>query len=75
MIDEFIGDAIFVLFGAPFSRPDDTERAVRCAWAMQEALAALNVENRRRGLPELRHGHRACTSARWWPATSAAPTA
>ena len=31
-IVEFIGDAIFVLFGAPFSRSDDAERAVRCAW-------------------------------------------
>src|SRR4029079_6431196 len=43
-IDEFIGDAIFVLFGAPFGRPDDAERAVRCAAAMQEALATLNLD-------------------------------
>jgi class 3 adenylate cyclase len=55
-IDEFIGDAIFVLFGAPFSRPDDAERAVRCAWAMQEALAGLNEESRPLGLPELSMG-------------------
>jgi class 3 adenylate cyclase len=53
VIDEFIGDAIFVLFGAPFGRPDDAERAVRCAAAMQEALAAFNVDSRGRGLPEL----------------------
>jgi sigma-B regulation protein RsbU (phosphoserine phosphatase) len=56
VIDEIIGDAIFVLFGAPFARPDDAERAVRCAWAMQEALAAFNVDNQRRGLPELTMG-------------------
>jgi class 3 adenylate cyclase len=55
-IVEFIGDAIFVLFGAPFSRTDDAERAVRCAWDMQTALAAMNEEDRRRGLPELRMG-------------------
>ena len=55
-IVEFIGDAIFVLFGAPFSRSDDAERAVRCAWDMQTALAAINEEDRRRGLPELRMG-------------------
>jgi class 3 adenylate cyclase len=55
-IDEFIGDAIFVLFGAPFGRPDDTERAVRCAAAMQEALAALNLDSRSHGLPELSMG-------------------
>jgi sigma-B regulation protein RsbU (phosphoserine phosphatase) len=55
-IVEFIGDAIFVLFGAPFSRTDDAERTVRCAWDMQTALAAMNEEDRRRGLPELRMG-------------------
>jgi sigma-B regulation protein RsbU (phosphoserine phosphatase) len=56
VIDEIIGDAIFVLFGAPFARPDDPERAVRCAWAMQEALTAYNAENQRHRLPELSMG-------------------
>jgi sigma-B regulation protein RsbU (phosphoserine phosphatase) len=56
VIDEIIGDAIFVLFGAPFGRPDDAERAVRCAWAMQEALTAFNADSRRQGLPELSMG-------------------
>ncbi|HXH83763.1 MAG TPA: adenylate/guanylate cyclase domain-containing protein, partial [Candidatus Tectomicrobia bacterium] len=56
MIDEFIGDAILVLFGAPFERPDDSERAVRCAVAMQRTLAELNEEHRRLGLPELAMG-------------------
>lgn len=56
MIDEFIGDAILVLFGAPFERIDDTVRAVRCAQAMQAAQDALNVENRALGLPELSMG-------------------
>ncbi|HTK92313.1 MAG TPA: adenylate/guanylate cyclase domain-containing protein [Verrucomicrobiae bacterium] len=56
MINEFIGDAILVLFGAPFQHRDDCERAVRCAWDMQCAMAALNVENRRLGLPELAMG-------------------
>jgi len=55
-INEFIGDAIFVLFGAPFGRPDDAERAVRCAYAMQAALREFNTESRRRGLPELTMG-------------------
>jgi class 3 adenylate cyclase len=52
-INEFIGDAILVLFGAPFERPDDAERAVRCAWAMQRAMASFNRENRLQGLPSL----------------------
>ncbi len=38
-IDEFIGDAIFVLFGAPIWQEDDAERAVACAVAMQLAMA------------------------------------
>jgi class 3 adenylate cyclase len=52
-INEFIGDAILVLFGAPFERPDDAERAVRCAWAMQRAMASFNRESQRQGLPSL----------------------
>ena len=55
-IDEFIGDAIFVLFGAPFGGPNDAERAVRCAWAMHQALGVFNEENRADGLPELAMG-------------------
>ena len=52
-INEFIGDAILVLFGAPFERPDDAERAVRCAWAMQRRMAAFNAESLAQGLPAL----------------------
>jgi class 3 adenylate cyclase len=52
-INEFIGDAILVLFGAPFERPDDAERAVRCAAAMQRAMMGFNAESRAQGLPEL----------------------
>jgi class 3 adenylate cyclase len=55
-INEFIGDAILVLFGAPVERPDDAERAVRCAWAMQQAMTAFNAESRALGLPELTMG-------------------
>ena len=55
-INEFIGDAILVLFGAPFERPDDTLRAARCALAMQTALAELNAENVAVGLPVLSMG-------------------
>jgi adenylate cyclase len=52
-INEFIGDAILVLFGAPFERPDDAERAVRCAWAMQRAMSGFNAESAAQGLPPL----------------------
>lgn len=36
-IDKFVGDAIVAFWGAPISRPDDADRAVKCAIAMYEA--------------------------------------
>lgn len=55
-IDEFIGDAILVIFGAPVSRENDVERAVACAVDMQLAMEAVNAANRRDGLPALAMG-------------------
>jgi adenylate cyclase len=55
-IDEFIGDAIFVLFGAPTWKEDDAERAVACAVAMQLAMGAINEQNKQEDLPELEMG-------------------
>jgi PAS domain S-box-containing protein len=55
-IDEFIGDAIFVLFGAPIWQEDDAQRAVACAVQMQLAMAAVNEQNRQEGLPEVEMG-------------------
>ena len=55
-IHDFIGDAIFVLFGAPLWREDDAERAVACAMAMQLAMASINEQNRQENLPEIEMG-------------------
>jgi PAS domain S-box-containing protein len=55
-IDEFIGDAIFVLFGAPVWHEDDAERAVACAVAMQLAMLSVNEQNRFEDLPEVEMG-------------------
>jgi class 3 adenylate cyclase/CheY-like chemotaxis protein len=55
-VDEFVGDAILAIFGAPVARPDDAARAVACAVAMQESLAALNRLNEADGLPRLEMG-------------------
>lgn len=55
-IDEFIGDAILVIFGAPFLRADDAERAVACAIEMQLAMERVNAWNKERGLPEVEMG-------------------
>ncbi|HEY6202254.1 MAG TPA: adenylate/guanylate cyclase domain-containing protein [Candidatus Limnocylindria bacterium] len=38
-IEKFIGDAIFVVFGAPVAHEDDPQRALRTALAMQRVFA------------------------------------
>jgi class 3 adenylate cyclase len=55
-IDEFIGDAILAIFGAPVRREDDARRALACAVAMQLALQALNERNEAEGLPRVEMG-------------------
>jgi adenylate cyclase len=55
-IDEFIGDGILVIFGAPLQRPDDARRAVACAVEMQLAMATVNDRNRQAGYPEVALG-------------------
>jgi len=55
-IDEFIGDAIFILFGAPTWKEDDARRAVACAIEMQLAMTQVNEGNRENDLPELQMG-------------------
>lgn len=55
-IDEFIGDAILVIFGAPVAREDDAERAVACALDMQLAMKTVNERNRQNGFPEIEMG-------------------
>lgn len=55
-INEFLGDAILVLFGAPVSRADDARRAVACALSMQQAMSEVNLHNQHDGLPEVEMG-------------------
>ena len=55
-INEIEGDGILAFFGAPLSESDDPERAVACAIAMQNAMVALNAEQRHLKLPELAMG-------------------
>jgi adenylate cyclase len=55
-IDKFMGDGIFVVFGAPTVRDDDAQRAVACAVAMQLAMNAVNDEMKQLGLPHLEMG-------------------
>ncbi len=55
-IDEFMGDGILVLFGAPKARDGDTVRAVACACAMQLAMGSVNEKMKELGLPSLEMG-------------------
>ena len=55
-INEIIGDALLIIFGAPQEMPDRTQRAVACSIEMQNAMAKVNKENRSQGLPELEMG-------------------
>lgn len=55
-INEFMGDGIFIMFGAPVYREDDSERAVACAIAMQSAILEVNRQNQQLGLPTIEMG-------------------
>ena len=41
-LEKYIGDAMLAVWGAPFRRPDDADRALRAAVDMQRAIAELN---------------------------------
>jgi adenylate cyclase len=48
-IIEFLGDAILAVFGAPNELEGHPEKAVRCAMAMRQGLAAFNERMNREG--------------------------
>jgi adenylate cyclase len=55
MVDQFVGDAIMAVFGAPEAIEDHADRAVRCALAMQARQMELN-RTTGDGLPEIAMG-------------------
>jgi adenylate cyclase len=55
-INEIIGDALLVIYGAPHEMPDRAQRAIASAIEMQNAMAEVNAQNRAAGLPELEMG-------------------
>ena len=55
-IDEFIGDAILALFGAPQAVENHAEKAVACALEMQSVMSEVNRLNREMGLDEVATG-------------------
>jgi adenylate cyclase len=55
-IDDIIGDAILVVFGAPVAMPDAAQRAVCCALKMQKTMQEVNEHNFQKGWPEIEMG-------------------
>jgi adenylate cyclase len=48
-IDKFVGDAILAVFGSPERDTAQHEKALRAAWAMQEAIRTVNEQRAARG--------------------------
>ena len=55
-INEFSGDGLLVIFGAPQEMRDRAQRAVACSIEMQNAMDEVNRRNRVQNLPELEMG-------------------
>jgi adenylate cyclase len=55
-IDEFLGDAILAVFGAPNNDPNHAQSAVDCGVEMQQAVAAVNRQHQTSNLPQISTG-------------------
>lgn len=55
-VNNFMGDAIMVVFGAPFEHPDAAWAAVQAAFGMRERLQELNRRRQARGESAIGHG-------------------
>jgi class 3 adenylate cyclase len=55
-IDEIIGDAILVIFGAPIACENHAAKAVACGLAMQLAMVEVNQRLKAKGTAELEMG-------------------
>jgi adenylate cyclase len=55
-LDKFLGDAVMAQWGAPFSAPDDADRALQAARDMMRAVEELNAGWRTQNRPEIQIG-------------------
>ncbi|MEQ9367604.1 MAG: adenylate/guanylate cyclase domain-containing protein [Coleofasciculus chthonoplastes F3-SA18-01] len=56
VINDFMGDGMLIIFGAPIEREDDCQRAIACGIAMQLAMTDVNQYNETLNLPALEMG-------------------
>jgi len=56
MVDKFIGDALFAVFGAPLDLENHEEKAILCALDMRANMAKLNKELEEQGLDPVEIG-------------------
>jgi len=56
VINDFMGDGMLIIFGAPIEREDDSQRAIACGIAMQLAMTEVNQYNNTLNLPPLEMG-------------------
>ncbi|HSD51939.1 MAG TPA: adenylate/guanylate cyclase domain-containing protein [Candidatus Methylomirabilis sp.] len=56
VINDFVGDAVMAVYGAPVDNPDHALDAIRTAFQMLAGLKGLNAAWEARGLPALRMG-------------------
>lgn len=60
-IDEVLGDALLILFGAPRPQSNHADVAIACAIQMQIAMEQVNNINRQQNLPRLAMGIGICS--------------
>ncbi len=56
VVDKYTGDSVMALFGAPLTRPNDAENAVRAGLAIAKCMVELNSINRAEGVALMEAG-------------------